>query len=62
MEIGDVVRVVKCDVCPDVVGKTATVKSFSDNGTVELKFGRGRPPKDRPSLYNVKDVCAVDNS
>lgn len=62
MNVGDVVRINKCDHCPSVVGKCAVVKSFVDrNGqkAAELRFGRGRPPVDRPNVFDMTDLSVV---
>lgn len=62
MNIGSRVKIVKCDVCPKVVGKIAKVKAVWENGSVELQFGRGRPQKDRPTAYSVNDLDMVNLS
>lgn len=63
MEIGTVVKINKCDVCPGVVGKTATITGFtSEPGykAVTLNFGRGRPQMNRPCFIGVDDISVVD--
>jgi hypothetical protein len=59
--IGSVVRIVRCEVCPVIVGKTATVRHFDTNNDnlVNLSFGRGRPPKGRPELFHVNDIEVI---
>ncbi len=68
MKIGDKVRIVKCNVCPKVINKTAKVtkitivycdKSNAGVDGVEVKFGRGRPQKDRPNTFLCDDVALV---
>lgn len=60
MKTGDMVTVVKCDVCPSVVGKTVVVKSVKDGDrTVELNFGKGRPQKGRPGVFSFDDLSLV---
>lgn len=64
-EVGCIVKIDKCEVCPAVVGKTAKVKGFvsSDDeaaiGKVRLSFGRGRPQGGRPSVFDMDDVSLV---
>lgn len=60
MNVGDVVKINKCDVCSGIVGKTAKVKGFGDN-TVLLNFGKGRPQANRPNAVSVDDVSVVKN-
>ena len=59
-EIGTKVTIDKCDACPTVVGKTATVMgviSSDESGEqVTLNFGRGRPQAGRPESISVEDV------
>jgi hypothetical protein len=59
MNIGDVVRIARCDSCPSVVGKTAKVKGLTA-GRVEVSFGRGRPVANRPSTFDAGDVVVVN--
>jgi hypothetical protein len=60
MKIGDKIRVTKCDACPKVVGKTATVTAILSGGerpeSVVVNFGRGRPQNGRPNSFSVNDV------
>ena len=58
MQIGDVVKVVQCNKCPKVVGKTAKITAVTDC-FVDLNFGRGRPATDRPTTYRKQDVQLV---
>jgi hypothetical protein len=62
MKIGNRVRIVRCAHCPAVVGKEATITDFR----VEmcdtyacLRFGRGRPMKDRPKSIKMDDLSLV---
>lgn len=62
MNVGDTVKIEKCEKCPGVIGKTAKIKGFtSDPGydVVELNFGKGRPQVGRPHLFNVDDISLV---
>ncbi len=67
-DIGCTVKIDKCTVCPAIVGKTAKVKGFivgvdeTERDKVELNFGRGRPPSDRPSVVDASDVSLVGES
>ena len=73
MKIGDRVRNVKCDVCPKAVGKIGKivklntreldVASVSDTeiSSVELKFGKGRPQLNRPSVFACEDLVLVED-
>ena len=58
MNVGDTVRVIKCDQCSGIVGKTAKIKSLEDN-MVKLNFGKGRPSLNRPEALSVNDVSLV---
>ena len=77
MQIGDQIRIVKCGACPKVIGKVATIikvntidgditfgnaEHCQDISSVEVKFGRGRPQKDRPATYNIDEVCLMDET
>lgn len=55
MQVKDVVRVVSCDECPTVVGKTGVIKSFDEENSslAIVSFGRGRPQKNRPYKFPV---------
>ena len=64
MNIGDVVKIESCASCPDVVGKTAKIKSFTSGlaggeDAVELNFGRGRPMAGRPKFISRGDLTVV---
>lgn len=62
MIIGDTVKIEKCVLCPTIVGKTAKVKRFvgdSEDGLVELNFGRGRPQLNRPTTVHKDDISLV---
>lgn len=60
--IGSVVKIVGCSVCPNVVGRTATILSENDQGQFSLKFGRGRPQKDRPKFFDVNDLVLTSEA
>ncbi len=57
--IGAKVKINKCDACPNVVGKTVTVKCVLDDG-LELNYGRGRPQNNRPVRISKDDVSLVE--
>ena len=66
MKIGDTVKITKCDVCSKVVGKMGRVVQTvtgADTGggpsSIEVKFGRGRPQLNRPSVFAMDDVELV---
>ena len=61
MNVGDTVKINKCNVCPNVVGKTAKVAEVNEDN-VKVTFGRGRPQKDRPSVFVFDDVSVVDQN
>lgn len=66
MKIGDEVRIVKCEACPKVVGKTAkvvgiTTPACSDVDAVKVKFGKGRPPLNRPTVFSFDDVVLFNS-
>lgn len=59
-EVGVKVTIVKCEACPGIVGKTAKIKSCTDDpgyAAVELNFGRGRPLPNRPKVMSLDDIC-----
>ena len=59
-KVGEVVRVVKCDVCSGVVGKIGRIKGLSENGdAVSLSLGKGRPQRGRPEYFPVGDLALV---
>lgn len=59
-KVGEVVRVVRCDVCSGVVGKIGRIKSLSENGdTVSLSLGKGRPQRGRPEYFPMADLALV---
>lgn len=61
MKTGDKVRITKCDVCPKVVGKMGTViKLNTEVSSVEVKFGKGRPQKNRPNTFACNDVVLIE--
>lgn len=64
MKIGDKVKIVKCEVCPNVVGKTVKVTGVTESdagaSSVQVNFGKGRPQKGRPSMFSVEDIAVVD--
>lgn len=62
MKVGDTVRIVNCNECPKAVGKMAQVVDITDllgPETVKVKFGRGRPQRDRPNDFVPGDVSLV---
>ena len=60
MQTGNNVRIVKCDVCPKVIGKTVKVVEVKDDNSVVVKYGKGRPQLNRPSIFSVEDVVAAE--
>jgi hypothetical protein len=59
-KVNDVVRVVRCEGCPGVVGREGRVTGLSeDNTTVKLSFGKGRPQRGRPENFPVGDLALV---
>lgn len=63
MKIDDTVKIMKCDVCSKIIGKVGTITKLNTEGQdisfVEVKFGKGRPQKNRPTLFSVDDVELV---
>jgi len=65
MKIGDKVRIVKCDVCPKVVDKVGTITELieDDEGACfKIKFGKGRPQLNRPSVFAYEDLISVEGA
>jgi len=61
MKIGNKVRITKCDVCPKVVGKMGRItKLNTEVSSVEVKFGKGRPQKNRPNIFACSDVTLIE--
>ncbi len=70
MNVGDQVRIVKCEECPKVVGKTVKVTEIQtvDQGEgigrvgvgVKVSFGRGRPQLGRPNEFIFADVVRIE--
>jgi hypothetical protein len=59
-KVNEIVRVVKCECCAGVVGKTGRIKSLSENGdSVSISFGKGRPQRGRPELFPTGDLALV---
>lgn len=59
-KVKDVVRVVKCECCAGVIGKTGSVKGLSeDGGSVSISFGKGRPQRGRPEFFPTDDLALV---
>lgn len=66
MNVGDTVKVEKCEKCSAVVGKTAKVKELVESEqegiyNLKLNFGRGRPQSGRPEVFSMEEVSVVDN-
>jgi hypothetical protein len=69
MNVGDEVRIVNCEGCPKVVGKTVKVTGIKtvDQGEgiglvgvgVEVNYGRGRPQLGRPTAFMFADVVRI---
>jgi len=63
MKIGDLVKIIKCEQCPAVVGKIVSVSKLNMEGeqvvSVELNFGRGRPQLNRPTKFSVDEVESI---
>ncbi len=59
MKIGDEVRIVKCDVCPKVVGKEVKIVEVKESGGVKVNFGRGRPQLNRPTVFLSDDLVLI---
>jgi len=57
--VGDNVLVESCSQCPDVVGKTGTVKGFNESCGIQVNFGRGRPQKNRPEYFSVDQLKVI---
>lgn len=60
--LGSAVKVVRCEICPGVVGRVANIKAEADDGRFQLNFGRGRPQRMRPEFFNADDLELVNNS
>jgi len=62
MKIGDSVRIVRCEKCPKVVGKTVKVVKLvgeNPNTGLEVSYGRGRPQLNRPNVFDIQDVEVI---
>ncbi len=66
MKIGDTVKITKCDECPKVVGKLGTivqtVTEAEGGPCIEVKFGRGRPPLNRPTTFVIDHLELVKSA
>ncbi len=60
MNIGDKVKVLRCDKCEAVVNRVVRIKGTNDNGMFRLDFGRGRPNKGRPEYFDENDLELVE--
>lgn len=64
MNVGDKVRIVKCDKCSKVVGRTVKVTEVQTvdqvDVSVKVSFGRGRPQLGRPSEFMIAEVACVE--
>ena len=59
-KVKDVVRVLKCDGCPGVVGREGSIKGLSEDGSsVSISFGKGRPQRGRPEFFPTGDLALV---
>lgn len=59
-KVGEVVRIVKCDDCPGVIGKAGRIKGLSEDGSsVSLSLGKGRPQRGRPEFFPTGDLALV---
>ncbi len=54
--LGSTVRIVRCESCPNIVGKVVRIKEETEEGLFALNFGRGRPSKSRPRLFSANDL------
>ena len=64
MNVGDKVRITKCDVCSKVVGKVASITeitTIAGQDGEKVKFGRGRPQLGRPNAFVLGDIALVAN-
>jgi len=64
MNVGDTIKIEKCEQCSVIIGKTAKIKKRipSEPGIVGgliLNFGRGRPQTSRPKIISFDDVSLV---
>jgi len=60
MIVGDTVRINVCNDCPKMVGKTAKIVHM-EHGLVTVRYGRGRPPVNRPNVLSEADVVVVND-
>lgn len=61
--IDSTVRVLRCEACSSVVGKTAKFVGLDAENEeyAILSFGRGRPPLNRPKRFPINDLEMVIN-
>lgn len=57
--VGDKVRIDKCDQCLAIIGKVAKISGFSEFGNVFLNFGKGRPQLNRPNYFCVENISLI---
>jgi len=56
VNVGDTVRIDKCDSYPKLVGSNAEVRAVLSDNRVALKYGRGRPPaRSAPTRHPTPD-------
>ena len=59
MKIGDIVKITRCEGCPKVVGKIATIIKMDIVDEAVVKFGRGRPPLNCPNTFTLDQLELV---
>jgi len=61
MKVGDIIRVLRCEACESVVGKSGKVRCFKEDDTnmVSVSFGKGRPQVGRPYFFPVSDLEVI---
>jgi hypothetical protein len=64
---GDTVKVVSCNSCPAVVGRTAKITGINQQPEtnvvlVRVSFGKGRPQKGRPDTFTLDQLELVERN